>query len=786
MADMLPIIKESFGQYAGAVLQSRALVDARDCLKPSARQIFYSMFLNKLVHSKPFKKTNNAVGLAMADFYIHGDSSAEGIIMRAGQPFAFRYPLVEVEGSCGTLAESGNWAAPRYTSSRLSGISDNLFGEIEKNTISEWRDNYDDTKQYPSVLPSKGFYNIVNGTMGIGIGAASSIPQFNIKDVNEALIKLLWNPDIDDNELICMPDFATGAILLNASEVRESLKNGQGKSCILRSVVEYDEKERCLVVKEIPYGVYTNTICGQLEAIINEGGYGIDRFNDLTGEKPLIKIYLSKGASAMNVLKRLYKDTSLQYYYGVNMTMLDNGRFPRVFTWKEALQSHLNHEKEVYRKGYEYDLQKIRERLHIVEGIIIALNNIEEVIELIKSSASTAAARTALMNRFSLSEIQAKAILDIKLARLARLEVEKFLDEEEELIMKEDVILNILNNEEMFNGRVEEGFKSIIKKYADERRTQIMDLETNEEDDTPIEEKTFIVNLTNKGTLFAYESTTLIAQKRGGRGVNAKLPKDEFIISSISEVNSNMLLLFSNKGKAYTILLDNIALNTPVYPQSLFTMEDNEVICNICSFDKTDSNDYIIFTTKKGMVKKSCLSEYKIKKGKGVAAIKLKEGDSIVNVGFTTKEPLGILTKNGLFVKIDTEQINPIGRMTSGVQGIKLNDGDEVVSSCLIPKDTVELVSTSMAGLAKRTSISEYPNATRATKGSAMQKLKENDKMSSFLPLNNTEKDLVVVSSKGTIKVPIVQIQQSGRSTMGTQVKKLQSNEFIQSLIVER
>lgn len=782
MADMLPIVKESFSQYAGAVLQSRALVDVRDCLKPSARQIFYCLHTDKFIHSKPFKKTLKAIGSATR-VYIHGDSSAEGIIMRAGQPFAMRYPLVEVDGSYGTLVETGNWAASRYTSSRLAAIASVLFEDIEKNTIAEWRDNYDDTEQYPMSLPSKGFYNIVNGTMGIGIGAASSIPQFNIKDVNEALIKLLWNNDIDDNELICMPDFATGAILLNADEVRESLKNGQGRSCILRSVVEYDDKERCLVVTEIPYGVYTNTICGQLEELINQGGSGIDRFNDLTGSTPLIKIYLSKGASPERVLKTLYKETSLQYYYGINMTMLDNGRFPKVFTWKEALQAHIEHEKSVYRRGYLFDLEKIKARLHIVEGIIIALNNIEEIIETIKTSASTAAARSALMSKFDLSEIQAKAILDIKLARLARLEVEKYYDEEEELEAKRDGIENILADEVLFKRQIEYGLRAVSEKYGDKRRTQIMNLTTNDEDETPIEEKTFIVNLTNKGTLYSYESTTLMVQRRGGKGVQAKLPKDEYIINSISESNCNTLLLFSNKGKAYSTILNNIPLNTPTYPHTIFKMEDDEYICNMCSYNKTDSNDYIIFITKNGMVKKSKLSEYKMKKGNGIIAIKLKDDDSIVSVNFTSNDTLGILTSNGNFVRIETDKINAIGRATAGIQGIKLSEGDEVVCAKLITEDTRGILSVSTAGMAKITYIKEFPITSRAIKGSLIQKLREDDSMSYFLPVTLDETETIIISSKGSIKIPFLQFQRSGRLTVGTSVKKLVSGEIIQTLI---
>ena len=314
-------ISDSFARYAGAVIQSRALVDVRDGLKPSARQIFYSMLLHKLTAGNAYKKTANAVGMAMADFYIHGDASCTGIIMRAGQSFALRYPLTDIKGNAGSLIESGNYAAPRYTESRLSKLSGVLFEDIDKDTITEWRDSYDNTKQYPGVLPSKGFYNLCNGTQGIATGIASSIPQFNLNELNRALINLIQNPNCDFDDIYCAPDFATGAILLNANEVKESLRAGNGPACKLRSVVEFDSGERCFVVKEIPYSVYTNTICGQLEKIIeSEENPGVERFNDLTGKTPLIKIYLSKKANPDKVLKYLYKNTSLQYYYGINLT----------------------------------------------------------------------------------------------------------------------------------------------------------------------------------------------------------------------------------------------------------------------------------------------------------------------------------------------------------------------------------------------------------------------------------------------------------------------------------
>ena len=431
--DLTPIIKESFTQYSGAVLQSRALTDVRDCLKPSARQIFYCLYTDKFIHSKPFKKTLKGIGSAMR-MYIHGDSSCEGVIMRAGQPFAMRYPLIEVEGSYGNLMESGNWAAPRYTSARLSELANYLFADIDKDTIKEWRDNYDDTEQYPAVLSTKGFYNIVNGSMGIGIGMSSSIPQFNLREVNEALIKLLWNPDIDFEDIYCAPDFATGALLLNESAVKDSLKNGNGFACKLRSVVEFDSKERCFVVKEIPYSVYTNTICGELEKILEaEDNPGIDRFNDLTNSTPLIKIYLSRSANPDRALKYLYKNTSLQYHYSINMTMLENGRYPKVFGWKAALQSHLDHEELVYRRGFEFDLTKIKARIHIIEGLLKAYDAIDEVVQTIKTSASSAAANEALRKLLGIDEVQAKAILDLKLSKLSKLDINKLCNEKNDL-----------------------------------------------------------------------------------------------------------------------------------------------------------------------------------------------------------------------------------------------------------------------------------------------------------------------------------------------------------------
>lgn len=775
-ANMKPVIESSFRQYAGAVLQSRALVDVRDCFKPSARQIFYCMQTDKFTHDKPFKKTLKAVGSAMR-VYIHGDSSCTGIIMRSAQPFAMRYPIIEVEGSYGNLMESENYAAPRYTSSKLSKVASYLFEDIDKNVIDEWRDNYDDTEQYPTVLPSKGFYNIVNGTLGIGIGAASSVPQFNIKDVNEALIKLLWNPAIDFEEIYCAPDFATGAILLNEEQIKESLKNGTGFACKLRAVIEYDTKERCLVATEIPYGVYTNTICGELEAILNsEDNPGIDRFNDLTGSTPLIKIYLSKSANVDRVIKYLYKNTSLQSHYGINMTMLEDGRYPRVFGWKDALLSHIRHEETVYRRGFEFDLGKINNRLHILEGLLIALANIEEVVQIIKGSTSTAAAREKLQEKFLLSDAQAKAILDMKLSRLASLEVKKLENEKTELLKEKERIEAILNNTELLYKEIEAGFRAVATKFGDARRTKIMNIEG--EEDEPVEVKSLQLSLTNKNNIFVTESSSLYTQKRGGVGTKLKLGNGEYVMSSINIENVDTVMFFTNTGNLYNCSATSLMLNTLVAIESVCSVKNNEKVVAISSMNKKATKPHILFFTEKGMVKKSLVSDYNTKRTTGVKALTLDDDDCIKSILFTDSEKVGILTELGNFVIIETKDIRAIGRTAKGVKAIKLNEGDCLVSAKIIPETTTDIASVSNIGLIKKTPISDFGVQGRGTKGSKIQKIGEDEWIADFYPLT-TETEILVASNNSCIKFAVSEIPALSKGAAGSRSIKLSPNSHI-------
>ena len=771
MAELKPIIEQSMTQYAGAVLQSRALVDVRDCLKPSARQIFYCMDKYKYTANKPFQKTMAAIGDAMKHFYIHGDSSCEGIIMRAGQPFAMRYPLVEVKGNGGTLLSSGNWAAPRYTEARLSKLAGYLFSDIDKETIDDWRDNYADNEQYPGVLPTKGFYNLVNGTSGIGIGMACSVPQYNIKELNAALIYLIDHPDCDFEEIYCAPDFATGAILYNESDVKESMKNGTGFACKLRSVVEFDSKERCFIVTEIPYGVYTNTICGQLEEIINgEENPGIERFNDLTGAKPLIKIYLTKKANPDKVLKYLFKNTSLQYHYGINFTMLDKGRYPKVFGWKEMLQAHIDHERAVYLRAFSYDLHKIKQRLHIIDGLLKAISMIDEVVKTIRQAADTKNAAIGLQRLLLIDEAQAKAILDIKLARLAHLEVNKLNKEKDNLNTEKERIENILSNEEFFKEEIKKGWREVAAKFGDARRTKIVNISKDDEEEAT-EIRTLQVSLTNKNRVYTMESSTLYTQKKGTVGKKIKLDKGEYIMSTCLIQTNEEILFFTQEGNYYHCPASKLMIDEIVHISNLFLFGE-EQFCNLCGVNKKNAKPYILFITKNGMLKKSNLSEYNIKRGGGAKALALDEGDEIVSVLFVNSEKIGLLSAGGNFLITTTSDIRPIGRITKGIKGMKLNEEDYVISAHIIPEDTISIMSISGEGNAKQTKISEFVTQGKNTKGARLQKVMSEDWMADFKPIVN-ETEVSIASTSATLKIKVNEVAMLSRGTQGSRAIKM-------------
>lgn len=780
MADIKKIVEDSFTRYAGNVILNRAICDARDMLKPSARMLMYSqMVVTKNIPSKPFVKSARVVGDALGHYYEHGDSSCYGTYMRMSKPFAMRYPLEDCQGNNGTLNSTNDEASMRYTELRLSPLGYGLFNDIDKDTIYEWSENFDETEKYPKVAPSKGYYNICNGTVGLGIAVSSAIPQFNLREVNEALIKLLWNPNIAFEEICVMPDYATGAILLNGEEVEKSLETGTGAAARLRSIIEYDKNKRALIVRELPYGVYTQTISEQIQKLLEKNpNCGIDNVNDASHKKPDYEIYLTKSASPDKVLKLLYKETSLESFSGINMTVLVDGKKPAVLGLKELFQLHLDHEKKVYQRGFQYDLKKIESRLHIIDALLICLASIDDVVQTIKTSSSGAAANEALQKKFLLDEIQAKAILDMKLSRLARLEVKKIENEKEGLEKEKARIESILNDENLLKKEIEKGLREVADKFGDARRTKVMDIAT--EDEEPTEIRQLLINLTNKNNVFISETSTLYTTRRNTVGAKFKLDKGEYVIHTATVKTTDTLLFFSKEGNYFYCFGSSLPIGEKVAIESIISC-DGESICGVTAYNKNNAKKYIVFSTKKGYLKKSLLSDYNTKRKGGVKALALESGDEICSISFVDEEKLAMLTAQGQFLIVDTKDIRAIGRTSRGIKGIKLNESDLLLRAAPLVGGVTEIVTCTEGGMIKRTDISEFSVQGTNTKGRKIQRLKENDFMVDFLPLRD-EKEFVLVSKTSRLKLSISDIPLLGAGAQGVHSAKLSATSKIVGL----
>lgn len=776
------ILKESFLEYAGYNLQRRAIPDVRDGLKWGARQLLHAQMLGGFTCDKPFKKAIKSVSQAMGFSYVHGDASAYGTLIRMAKPFSYRVPLQEANGNYGTLINPDDHSASRYVELRGSKAAAKVLEDLKKDTITEWEDTYDLEGQFPKVLPSKGIWLGVNGCISIGSGMACSIPPTNLKEVNEALIKLINNPDIDYNEIVCMPDFPTGATLLNAEEVKESMKNGYGRACKIRAVVEYDKPNKCFIVKEMPYSTFTNTICNELAKLMEENpSCGVKEFVDYTGVKPDLRIYLDKKANPDKVLKLLYKETSLQTHFSINMVMLDKGITPRTFGWKEALLAHIDHEKEVYKRGYEYDLRKIEDRLHILDGLLICLANIDEVVRIIKTSDSPSKARERLAAEYKLTDVQTKAILDMKLSRLAHLEVEKLKSEKTKLEKERDSIYNIIRNEDLFNKELIKGWREVATKFGDSRRTQILNISVDDEE--PTEKQELLINLSNQNNIYVTTTSTLYTQRRGGVGNKFKMNKGEYVVATASGTNLDTVLLFSNKGNCFNLTASELPFEEVIPIESIVEIGTGETIEELVFLNKKNQKEHIIFFTKKGILKKSKLSEYNTKRKGGIKALNLDNDDEIVSILFVDEERVGMMTARGQFVICESKDIRPIGRVARGVKGITLNNGDSLVEARVIPKETKEFLSVSEKGYIKRTSAKEFTVTGRGTKGGKIHALKDNDdRLVSFNALQN-EQEVIVVSSKAQIKINLNEINLLSKGAQGTKSIKLSDSKVVGLLI---
>lgn len=781
--NLLECVEDSFAVYAGMTIMKRAIVDARDALKPSNRQCMYAQLLEKITYKKPFRKSNKSVAVSMDHFYIHGDASCYELLVRMAQPYCMRYCLEDFDGQCGTVT-NGKAAASRYTEMRLGKLGCTLFDKVEQNTIDEWHWNYDNEEQYPAVVPSFGFYNIVNGSIGIATGLATNIPQFNLNEVNEAMIKLLWNRDTDFDEIYCVPDFCTGGTILNASKVKEIMREGCGGSIRLRSTAEYDEKENCIYFTEIPYGVYVGTILEQLTELINSGELvGIEKINDLSTKKSKLKITLEKNINPNKIIRQLFKKTSLEDTFTINMTMLDKGRFPRVFGWKEALLAHIDHEIDCRVKAYNWQLNKIAFRVNVIDGLFIAIANIDEVVDIIKKSASKADAKEKLKSRFAFDEDQADAILKMPLSRIINIEIQSLKDEKEKLLAEAEKIREILSDNTLLYQQIEDKMREVMKEFGDERRTKVMDLDftSDDEDAEPIEKKELLLYYTNLGNIHTVESSTLMKTRRGGKGTKIKLASNEAITKIISDDNFSSLLVFSNKGKMYSLSIDELPVNGKVNVAQLFNFEIGEKPTAVVSMSR-QKHKYFVFITKNGMIKKTKSEEYNLKRGKSLKAINLKDNDEVVNVLFMDEENVGVLTAGGNFITFITDNIMPIGRAAAGVKAIKLNEGDYVIDAHAIKDNDKFMITLSKSGLIKKASMADFPTSGRATKGKSISGTKDNDMIIKFLTLEE-DFDIIVIVQKKSIKISTSELRLLSRYAAGVKAINLDENDVATGLI---
>ena len=675
-------IKNSFLEYSMSVIVSRALPDLRDGLKPVHRRILYDMLQNGLTPDKQYRKSATIVGDVMGKYHPHGDSSIYEAMVRMAQDFNYRYMLVDGHGNFGNI-DGYRAAAYRYTEAKLPKISMELLRDINKNTVN-FIPNYDETTKEPEVLPSRFPNLLVNGTMGIAVGMATNIPPHNLGEVIDGCVAYIDNPDIDVAGLmqyIKGPDFPTGALILGNSGIKKAYETGRG-TITIRSRAHIEEKNgrQYIIVEEVPYGVNTLELKNKVaELVHNKVLEGITDYHSDLKEGIKITISLKKDANASVILNKLYKHTAFQTTYGIIFLMLDNG-VPKTLGLKDIISKYIDYQKEVIIRRTQFDLDKAEKRVHILEGLKIALDHIDAVIKLIRGSQSDEEAKAGLMNNFNLSDIQAEAILEMRLRRLTGLEREKIEEELNELLKLIDELRSILSSEEKVLSIIKDELLEIKEKYGDKRRTDI-DMTAIEyiEDESLIPEENVLIAMTNKGYIKRTTSDTFKAQKRGGMGIKGMTTNDEDFVENIINISSHdYVMFFTNKGKVYRIKgyeipeFNRQSKGLPVI--NLLPLEKDETISSILGISSKDDTKYLLFVTKDGLVKKTAIEEFANIRTSGKICINLKDNDELIAVKRTNGNNYILLgSETGRMVKFKEDKIRAMGRTASGVKGINLD-----------------------------------------------------------------------------------------------------------------
>lgn len=785
-------VKDSFLEYSMSVIVSRAIPDLRDGLKPVHRRILYSMYESGYTSDKAHRKSARIVGDVMGKYHPHGDSSIYDAMVRMAQPFSFRHMLVDGHGNFGNLDGDGA-AAMRYTEARLSKLSLEMVRDINKDTVN-FKQNFDETEEEPEVLPSRFPNILVNGSMGIAVGMATNIPPHNLGEVIDGCVAYIDNPELDTLELmkyIKGPDFPTGGIILGNSGIRKAYDTGKG-TITIRGKIEMEEKngKNKIIVTELPYQVNKKEFQERIGQLVREKV--IDGISDLHEESNLenpvrVVIYLKKDANPNVVLNNLYKHTQLQVTYGINLLMIDQ-QTPKVFSLKEVISKYIDYQKEIIIRRTKFDLNKAEARVHILEGLKIALDNIDEIIKLIKESKGDEEAQTKLIERFGLTEIQAKAILEMKLRRLTGLERDKIEQELKELLEKIEYYKQILGSEQKVLEIIKEELIEIKNKYSDDRRTNIdMTAIDYIEDESLIPVEDIVVTLTQKGYIKRMNSDNYKSQNRGGVGIKGMATNEEdFVSSLISLTTHDYVLFFTNKGKVYRIkgyeipLFSRQSKGLPIV--NLLPLEKEEVVTTMLKIDREENSKYIVFCTQNGLVKRTNIKEFNSIRKNGKIAITLKDDDELISARKTdeTKEVL-IASTNGRMIRFNEEEIRIMGRTASGVKGITVGDGKCV--GCEIADEGQQILVVTEKGYGKRTNIDEYRMTHRGSKGvKALNITDKNGNIVSFKVVEGNE-DLVIVTDNGIIiRLPLEQVSTTGRVAQGVKLINLKENQKVSTV----
>ncbi|HFI0037630.1 TPA: DNA gyrase subunit A [Streptococcus suis] len=778
-------MKSSFIDYAMSVIVSRALPDVRDGLKPVHRRILYGMNELGITPDKPHKKSARITGDVMGKYHPHGDFAIYEAMVRMAQWWSYRHMLVDGHGNFGSMDGDGA-AAQRYTEARMSKIALEMLRDINKNTVN-FADNYDSSEREPEVLPARFPNLLVNGTTGIAVGMATNIPPHNLGETIDAVKLVMDNPEVTTREIMEVlpgPDFPTGALVMGKSGIHRAYETGKG-SITLRSRTEIEEygngRER-IVVTEFPYMVNKSKVQEHIVRLVQEKRIeGITAVRDESNREGVrFVIEVRRDASANVILNNLFKQTQLQTNFSFNMLAIQNG-VPKILSVRQILESYIVHQKEVVTRRTQFDKEKAEARAHILEGLLIALDHIDEVIRTIRNSETDAIAQAELMEKFDLSERQSQAILDMRLRRLTGLERDKIQSEYDELIALIADLADILAKPERVVTIIKEELDEVKRKYADPRRTELMVGEVlSLEDEDLIEETDVLITLSNQGYIKRLAQDEFQAQKRGGRGVQGTGVKDDdFVRELVSTSTHDRLLFFTNKGRVYRLKGYEIpeygrtAKGLPVV--NLLKLEENESIQTIINVTKDQEADsYLFFATRQGVVKRTSVSEFANIRQNGLKALTLKDEDELINVFLTNGHADVIMgTKLGYSVRFTETDVRNMGRTAAGVRGIKLREGDQLIGATMITDEQEVLVLTDK-GYGKRTPASEYPTKGRGGKGIKTLKVAEKNGSLAGLTTVSGDEDIMVITDTGIIiRTSVANISQTGRSTMGVKVMRL-------------